>query len=1062
MISSEGGEMFRRGIACAVRRFFFLVPSALLSVLLLASSDVAVGGTETTPYQTAVMADQPRGYWRLGEHAGAGTALDASGHGHNGTYVNVFPGADNEGAVLDDPDTAAHFPSTIDMSHSDEIQLGWPAGLWLAGTTFTVEAWVRTEQLNGAIITDDDGYHDSPPAWRVHVSDGRIGTLSLDGKFIRHGFGPSVRVDDDEWHHVVAVFDPGQNTRIYVDRVRNGKQDLVRPYVPTMFPPEQTDTAGITIGDGNGYANFNGYIDEVALYPAPLSGARVRAHYAAAQGGPARYADEVSGAGANAWWRLGEAAGATTAVDEMGESNGSYRNVSTGVPGALTNDGDTAARFGGANPTDDVVVSNGEALNAGVDDFSVTAWIKTTSATGDRAVLTKEHATGPGWSLVVMDDTEVAGHLRAVVRDGSTSTTAFGPKTRVNDGAWHHVAFVYSRTAGSRIYVDAQEAETAGAVSGDVTNTAPLRIGGGVSFPSFGGDVDEVAVYGFALDAVSIAAHYEAGVTGPADLVTEEPLDEEDTDTWTDVEETFDGSDMFDEQRDEIGAGTPEDEGVGAAASSASTSSSAPFSTYCNGPNPGPVCVRSTPTAKYVTWQNQQAWWTIYKECIGPSRRVGSGDAKWRTVGPGYIARIRLRASNLVVVDDERGPEYGLGGDYDRIGHGPPFTEEEWATHNAVNSYVKGGLGTFGWHHARASKQRENGSFASHGPSVYSIDGRICAPDFRRDIGGVTRSIGVIGASVGRPTVTTVQQGSSRIPVGSLRVDVFFTDGFVNRIVRVRYLYRIYPRVVRAWHLTTFCYEGCHLTGGVHRYAFAKEPKFTATVRRSGRTLDTVPFTRMINFNRKGEQIRRGGTTGPWCVEQRDGGTATSITATNHCGNFSRVRARFDFTTDSPNVKPSADGRCTTGRKCLNIVMLSYPVRKAATTNPQVSLGPLASPGRAARNWEYYGLDRFALVSSKRPKFNPVDNTTNNPVCIVRTSPWQGIRRWELAPGNKANNDRANPYHAATFYFHGWEGGVGFNDCEPHSALLPRGRETYAVYAQYAINSGWTIPPLVR
>src|SRR5262249_24687020 len=79
-------------------------------------------------------------------------------------------------------------------------------------------------------------------------------------------------------------------------------------------------------------------------------------------------------------------------------------------------------------------------------------------------------------------------------------------------GTWHHIVGVYS---GSNIilYVDgAAVATNAVAASGFIPNsTQPFRIGA-TTIPNrtFDGYVDEVAVYGTALGATTIKAHFDA------------------------------------------------------------------------------------------------------------------------------------------------------------------------------------------------------------------------------------------------------------------------------------------------------------------------------------------------------------------------------------------------------------------------------------------------------------------------------------------------------------------------------------------------------------------------
>ena len=227
----------------------------------------------------------------------------------------------------------------------------------------------------------------------------------------------------------------------------------------------------------------------------------------------ALYRDVVAADVPTAWYRLGEAAGATTATDSTSNAlHGTYTNVAAGVPGALAVDTNTAARFPGVNDgTDQISVPDNAKLNFTTSDFSVEAWVRTTT-NGERAIIGKSAGTVPNWRLTVTDDSGQTGRVRSVIEDGTVSRTAYGPAIRVDDGNWHHVLAVYDRDVGTTIYVDGVGQSTAGPMTGSVSNTSPLRIGDTGSYPPLIGDLDEVALYPVALTAARAAAHYNAGV----------------------------------------------------------------------------------------------------------------------------------------------------------------------------------------------------------------------------------------------------------------------------------------------------------------------------------------------------------------------------------------------------------------------------------------------------------------------------------------------------------------------------------------------------------------------
>lgn len=238
----------------------------------------------SSPYEDAVLADNPAGFWRLGEAAGSAIAEDSS-HEIDGVYrANVTPGA--PGAIESDEDTAASFTAQYDAPNADQVDVPVAETANLA-PPFTAEAWIRTDTAGGTVIGGDDGWGDTPPGWAVFVRpDGRLGATYFAGKFIFDATGPAVTLTDGQWHHVVVVF--ASTRTLYVDGVRSTEPEQRRPYVPPQAPPgEPEEAGGVTIGDVVGGTPFSGQIDDVALYTYALSEARMEAHRSAAWPGAA-------------------------------------------------------------------------------------------------------------------------------------------------------------------------------------------------------------------------------------------------------------------------------------------------------------------------------------------------------------------------------------------------------------------------------------------------------------------------------------------------------------------------------------------------------------------------------------------------------------------------------------------------------------------------------------------------------------------------------------------------------------------------------------------------------
>lgn len=477
----------------------------------------ALPTTAIGKYRDVVTQDGPVGFWRLGDPRGSTTATDSSGNAHDGSYVNVAPGA--VGALANDRNTAVDFPKTDEVNIPDHDQLDF-------GTSdFTVEAWVKTKAAfsgEHVIASKTEGDTTSTPKWRLTVTNdsghgGEIRFAIRDTSVGRTWYGPAARVDDGNWHYVAVAVERASGARLYVDGLEATRTGATSGTL--------ANTAPVRIGDNPGDSAFNGWIDEVALYDGALSAQRLSAHRDTALArltAVETYAQSVESHAPVGWWRLGDASTSTTAQDSSGNAyDGTYRSGTTpGVAGSLLNDDDTAMNVAGTAIKQDVEISDRNALDQGLSDFTVEAWVKTTAAAsgGERTIMGKWDGTGPFWALTMTDDNGHAGEARITVDDGATASHNFyGPPIALNDGNWHHVVAVVDRDYGTHVYVDGVENSKAGLTGWDLTNASSLRIGDTYHYGTWAGDIDEAALYHHALTAGEAKAHYDAGrhlVTG--------------------------------------------------------------------------------------------------------------------------------------------------------------------------------------------------------------------------------------------------------------------------------------------------------------------------------------------------------------------------------------------------------------------------------------------------------------------------------------------------------------------------------------------------------------------
>jgi len=95
--------------------------------------------------------------------------------------------------------------------------------------------------------------------------------------------------------------------------------------------------------------------------------------------------------------------------------------------------------------------------------------------------------------------------------------TLLNSPAKLNDGAWHHVAWTRAATGENKLYIDGGLAAVASDGGGAITNDRPIQIGGDpwLKGKFLDGLIAEVALYNKALDGARIKAHAAAGGIAP-------------------------------------------------------------------------------------------------------------------------------------------------------------------------------------------------------------------------------------------------------------------------------------------------------------------------------------------------------------------------------------------------------------------------------------------------------------------------------------------------------------------------------------------------------------------
>jgi hypothetical protein len=231
----------------------------------------------------------------ISENVKAAYSLDEN----SGTVAHDYSDNNNSGNIygaswaLGRFGSALYFDDTnhyVDIGNSSNLNFG-------PGQDFSISAWIRSDDISnlkewghtivsiGTGQEDVNGKYEKDRATLTIVGtkfETEGGWKNAVGRplFFSYGqwqvLGDSMfpRIDDEKWHHIVAVADRDGNAVIYVDDIPVGQADI-REYYNISYGLVGNDT----IGGTSGWEPFFGVIDEVGIYNKALTPEDVNALY---------------------------------------------------------------------------------------------------------------------------------------------------------------------------------------------------------------------------------------------------------------------------------------------------------------------------------------------------------------------------------------------------------------------------------------------------------------------------------------------------------------------------------------------------------------------------------------------------------------------------------------------------------------------------------------------------------------------------------------------------------------------------------------------------------------
>jgi hypothetical protein len=204
------------------------------------------------------------------------------------------------------------------------------------------------------------------------------------------------------------------------------------------------------------------------------------------------------------WYNFEENEG-TIAYDRWDDNNGSF----SGNPQWTTSKGGNgtskyALDFDG---NDKVAISDADNLDIS-NNITMSAWVNPDSLTTDHATIATKVDS---YFFQVHSNGTVAVYTYYNDSGSRGSSSYTYSNTSIPSDSWSHIAFV-EENGTRKIYIDGVLDKTAEKEPSIWTSTEPLEIGGQGSQRFFDGQIDEVSIYGQALNSSQIQEIYDNGL----------------------------------------------------------------------------------------------------------------------------------------------------------------------------------------------------------------------------------------------------------------------------------------------------------------------------------------------------------------------------------------------------------------------------------------------------------------------------------------------------------------------------------------------------------------------
>jgi large repetitive protein len=514
-------------------------------------------------YQNAVLDDAPASYWPLSDLSLSGStaagAVLANEQADAGTYAHV--GLRATSGIAGTGATAASFNGsnssvTLPSGLVGPGAVSWSVSLWFATTGSSEVLFSHSASAISAGTTTT--------AYQPTLYIGSDGKL-IGGVGVGSDIVTSAAQNTGAWHHVVFA-ESGTSDWMYLDGAlvgsgTAGPDSVSEPYtyVGTGFLGGSWQDEAHSSGSTAYASDFSGSISDVSFYNRALtavdaanlytigttssalltkivkpSGAvEAQVTYNTVTGRVTGVTDEnggtwtvsaptvagssqvyrsaVLGTGPSSYYRLGDPAGASSAVNQVNTGTGAYNSVTLGGAGVFSDT--SAASFNG---TSSYVAA--PSTISGTGSYSVSAWVNLASlGSSDQTAVALTASNQSPFQLGYFGSTGTWWFNRPNLNASGSGGTYAASSVPASTGTWTQLVGVYDAStspATMQLYVNGVLAASASDTWAPFAGTGTLMIGRDQYDAGFAdylnGSLGEVAAWPSALSAQQVSTLYAA------------------------------------------------------------------------------------------------------------------------------------------------------------------------------------------------------------------------------------------------------------------------------------------------------------------------------------------------------------------------------------------------------------------------------------------------------------------------------------------------------------------------------------------------------------------------